>query len=56
VHILKDNDGAFAWNNFAGSPDRFIVTESNSNFKAATVWAGSHPMVIQLACVAVRND
>jgi hypothetical protein len=56
VNLVEDNDGSFAWNGYPPPPDRFFVTESTSNSKKAIIWLGSHPITVQLACVAVRND
>jgi hypothetical protein len=55
VNCLRENEGAFAWNNFAGSPDRFIITQSGPNYIEATVWAGSRSIDINLACEATKD-
>src|SRR6266702_1176821 len=55
VNCVRDNDGAFGWNNFAGAHDRFYVTQRNSNSIVATVWAGSRSMEINLACTAISD-
>lgn len=58
VHLVSQNRDAieaFAWNNFSVAHDRFFVTERNPNYIKCTCWAGSHPMVINLQCTAVKE-
>jgi hypothetical protein len=55
IHCSRDDQGAFAWNNFVGSPDRFYVTQQTPTFIQATVWAGSRSIVINLACEATKK-
>jgi len=45
---------AFGWNNFAGAHDRFFIIQRGPNKIVCTCWAGSHPMIINLACTAVH--
>ena len=55
VHCSRDDQGAFAWNNFVGSSDRFYITQQTPDFIQATVWAGSRSLSINLACEATRH-
>jgi hypothetical protein len=55
VHCVVDNEGSFGWNNFAGAPDRFIITERDANRIVATVYAGSRKITINLACEETKN-
>lgn len=58
VHLVSTDREAiegFTWNNFPGAHDRFFVTQRSLNFIECTCWAGSHPMIINLACDAVKE-
>ena len=55
VNCVRDDRGAFGWNNFPAAHDRFYVTQSNPNLITATCWAGSRSIVINLACEATKN-
>jgi len=56
VHCVKDDQGAFAWNNFPAAHDRFFITQQNANYIVATCWAGSRSMIINLACLAEQDS
>jgi hypothetical protein len=56
VNCVKDDQGAFGWNQFDIAHDRFFVTQQNSNYIVATCWAGSRSMIINLACVAEQDS
>jgi len=55
VNCVINDQGAFEWNNFAGSPDRFIITQSTPDYIEAVVWAGSRQITINLACEATKD-
>jgi hypothetical protein len=46
---------AFVWNNFPAAHDRFFITQKNPDQITAVCWAGSHSMIINLAC-QVSNE
>jgi len=49
---MQDAQGAFGWNMFPAAHDRFFVIQRNATYIQCTCWAGSHPMQINLACMA----
>ena len=55
VNCVKDDQGAFGWNNFPAAHDRFFTTQKDPNYIEATCWAGSRSIVINLACVATKD-
>ena len=55
VNCIKDDQGAFGWNNFPAAKDRFFVTEKSPSRIVATCWAGSRSIVINLACQATKD-
>ena len=55
VNCVKDDQGAFGWNNFSGAKDRFYVTQRTPTFIETTCWAGSRSIIINLACEATKD-
>lgn len=55
VNCVKDDRGAFAWNNFPGARDRFYITQRTPTSITATCWAGSRSIIINLACQATKD-
>jgi hypothetical protein len=55
VNCVKDDRGAFDFNNFHAAFDRFFVTQRTPNEIVATCWVGSRSIIINLACVAEQD-
>jgi hypothetical protein len=55
VNCVKDDQGAFGWNNFPAARDRFYITQRTPTSITATCWAGSRSIIINLACQATKN-
>lgn len=55
VNCVRDDQGAFGWNNFAGAHDRFFVTARTPNSITCDCWAGSRSITINLACEATKD-
>ena len=55
VNLVSGDKSGFDWNNFPAAHDRFFITARTPNSIVATCWAGSHPMLINLACQATQD-
>jgi len=55
VNCVRNNQGAFEWNKFDVAKDRVYQNSRTSNYIEYSVWAGSRPIEINLACEAVKD-
>ncbi|MBB6239498.1 hypothetical protein HDC90_004151 [Pedobacter sp. AK013] len=55
VNCVRNNQGAFEWNRFDVAKDRVYQNSRTSNYIEYSVWAGSRPIEINLACEAVKD-
>jgi len=49
-----DAQAGFNWNSFPAAHDRFFIIQQTPTFIQCTCWAGSHSMIINLACDATH--